>query len=76
MEKYQEIYNVLKQGNLSQLCNLANKLKVSHETPGITFYDNKKDLTYHLNYLIFHPGNSKSIFLRQADMILQTFKTY
>ena len=40
------------------------------------FYDKKKDLTYHLNYLIFHPGNSKSIFLRQADMILQTFKTY
>ena len=40
------------------------------------FYDNKKDLTYHLNYLIFYPGNSKSIFLRQADMILQTFKTY
>ena len=44
MEKYQEIYNVLKQGNLSQLCNLANKLKVSHETPGITFYDNKKEI--------------------------------
>ena len=40
------------------------------------FYDNKKDLTYHLNYLIFHPGKSKSIFLRQADMILKTFKTY
>ena len=40
------------------------------------FYDNKKDLTYHLNYLIFHPGNSKSIFLRQADMILKTFKIY
>ena len=40
------------------------------------FYDKKKDLTYHLNYLIFHPGNSKSIFLRQADMILQTFQTY
>ncbi len=40
------------------------------------FYDSKKDLTYHLNYLIFHPGNSKSIFLRQADMILKTFKTY
>ena len=40
------------------------------------FYDDKKDLTYHLNYLIFHPGNSKSIFLRQADMILKTFKTY
>lgn len=44
MEKYQPIYNVLKQGNLSQLCNLANKLKVSHETPGITFYDNKKEI--------------------------------
>ena len=39
------------------------------------FYDNKKDLTYHLNYLIFHPGNSKSIFLKQADMILKTFRT-
>ena len=39
------------------------------------FYDNKKDLTYHINYLIFYPGNSKSIFFRQADMILKTFKT-
>ena len=39
------------------------------------FYDNKKDLTYHINYLIFNPGNSKSIFFRQADMILKTFKT-
>ena len=40
------------------------------------FYDNKKDLTYHLNYLIFYPGNSKSIFLRQADMIIKTFKAH
>ena len=40
------------------------------------FYDNKKDLTFHLNYLIFYPGNSKSIFLRQADMIIKTFKTH
>ena len=40
------------------------------------FYDDKKDLTYHLNYLIFYPGNSKSIFLRQADLILKTFKTH
>mgnify|MGYP001223127576 CR=1 FL=1 len=38
-------------------------------------YDNEKDLTYHINYLIFNPGNSKSIFFRQADMILKTFKT-
>ena len=36
--------------------------------------ENKKDLTYHINYLIFYPGNSKSIFFRQADMILKTFK--
>ena len=40
------------------------------------FYDNKKDLTYHLNYLIFYPGNTKTIFLRQADMIIKTFRTY
>ena len=40
------------------------------------FYDKKKDLTYHINYLIFYPGNSKSIFLRQADMIMKTFKNY
>ena len=40
------------------------------------FYDNKKDLTYHINYLIFYPGNSKSIFFRQGDMILKTFKTH
>ncbi len=40
------------------------------------YYDNKKDLTYHLNYLIFYPGKSKSIYLRQADMIIKTFKTH
>ena len=39
------------------------------------FYDSEKDLTYHINYLIFYPGNSKSIFFRQADMILRTFKS-
>ena len=40
------------------------------------FYDPGKDLTYHINYLIFYPGNPKSIFFRQADMILKTFQIY
>ena len=40
------------------------------------FYDPGKDLTYHINYLIFYPGNTKSIFFRQADMILKTFQIY
>ena len=40
------------------------------------FYEPEKDLTYHINYLIFYPGNTKSIFLRRADMILKTFKIY
>ena len=38
------------------------------------FYDPINDLTYHLNYLIHHPGNDKSIFMRQMDMIIKTFK--
>ena len=38
------------------------------------FYDSVNDLTYHLNYLIHHPGNDKSIFMRQMDMIIKTFK--
>tara|TARA_Y100001970_G_scaffold91195_1_gene115036 strand:+ start:2900 stop:3952 length:1053 start_codon:yes stop_codon:yes gene_type:complete len=38
------------------------------------FYDDKNDKTYHLNYLIHHPGKDKSIFMRQMDMIIKTFK--
>ena len=38
------------------------------------FYDSKKDITYHLNYLIHYPGNNKTIFFRQADLILKSFK--
>jgi len=38
------------------------------------FYDPINDLTYHLNYLIHHPGNDKSIFMRQMDMIIKTFR--
>ena len=39
----------------------------------ILFYDEKKDITVHLNYLIFHPGKNKSIYMRQMDLILRTF---
>ena len=39
------------------------------------FYDSVNDLTYHLNFLIHHPGDDKSIFMRQMDMIIKTFKT-
>ena len=38
------------------------------------FYDSKKDITYHLNYLIHYPGKNKTIFFRQADLILKSFK--
>ena len=39
------------------------------------FYDSVNDLTYHLNFLIHHPGDDKSIFMRQMDMIIKTFST-
>jgi len=38
------------------------------------FYDEKNNLSYHLNYLIHHPGNDKSIFMRQLDLIVKSFK--
>ncbi|MBT3501458.1 MAG: DUF4837 family protein [Candidatus Marinimicrobia bacterium] len=37
------------------------------------FYDEKNDRTYHLNYLIHHPGNEKTLFMRQMDLIVKTF---
>jgi len=36
-------------------------------------YDEKQNRSYHLNYLIHHPGNDKSIFMRQLDLIVKTF---
>ena len=39
------------------------------------FYDSSNDLTYHLNFLIHHPGDDKSIYMRQMDMIIKTFRT-
>ncbi len=39
------------------------------------FYDSEKNISYHLNYLIHHPGKNKSIFMRQLDLIVKSFKT-
>ncbi len=38
------------------------------------FYDENNDKTYHINYLIHHPGNDKSIFMRKLDLVVKTFK--
>ena len=38
------------------------------------FYDSKNNRTYHLNFLIYYPGNNKTIFMRQMDMVVKTFK--
>ncbi len=37
------------------------------------FYDKIKNKTYHINMLIFHPGNNKSLYMRQMDMIVKSF---
>ena len=39
------------------------------------FYDSKTNKTYHINYLIHHPGGNKSIFMRQMDIIVKTFRS-
>ena len=38
------------------------------------FYDKIKNQTYHINMLIFHPGNNKSLYIRQMDMMARTFR--
>ncbi|MBJ11987.1 MAG: hypothetical protein CMG62_02760 [Candidatus Marinimicrobia bacterium] len=38
------------------------------------FYNERKNLTYHINMLIYHPGNNKSLYMRQMDMIAKTFQ--
>jgi len=40
------------------------------------FYNEAKDVTYHINFLIHHPGNDKSIFMRQLDLIVKSFKLH
>ena len=36
-------------------------------------FDGVTDRTYHINLLIFYPGNDKSIYLRQLDLIAHSF---
>ena len=38
------------------------------------FYEEKSNRTFHLNYLMHHPGNHKSLFMRQLDLIIRSFK--
>ena len=38
------------------------------------FYEETSNRTFHLNYLIHHPGNDKSLFMRQLDLIIKSFK--
>ena len=38
------------------------------------FYDGVTNRTYHINYLIFYPGNNKSIYMRQLDLIAHSFR--
>ncbi|MBH10643.1 MAG: hypothetical protein CMG74_09895 [Candidatus Marinimicrobia bacterium] len=38
------------------------------------FYDEKSHQTFHINMLIYNPGNDKSIYLRQLDLIANTFE--
>jgi hypothetical protein len=37
------------------------------------FYDKMNNKTYYINYLIHHPGNNKSIFMRKLDLMIKTF---
>ena len=37
------------------------------------FYDANKNMTFHINTLLYHPGKDKSIFLRQLELIAKSF---
>ena len=39
------------------------------------FYDKISNKTYYINYLIHHPGNNKSIYMRKLDLMVKTFST-
>lgn len=39
------------------------------------FYDNISNRTFYINYLIHHPGNNKSIYMRKLDLMIKTFTT-
>ena len=38
------------------------------------FYDQKSNKTFHINYLVYYPGKDKSIYMRQADLIVKSFQ--
>ena len=54
----------------------TKELKKSKGGPFVSylFYDEKNDLTYHINYLIHYPGKDKSLYMRQLDLIVKSFK--
>lgn len=39
------------------------------------FYDSITDRTFYINYLIHHPGNDKSIYMRKLDQIVRSINT-
>ena len=54
----------------------TKELKESKGGPFVSylFYDQKNDLTYHINYLVHYPGKDKSLYMRQLDLIVKSFK--
>ena len=39
------------------------------------FYDRVTDRTFYINYLIHHPGNDKSIYMRKLDQVVRSINT-
>ena len=39
------------------------------------FYDSITNRTFYINYLIHHPGNDKSIYMRKLDQIVRSINT-
>ena len=54
----------------------TKELKESKGGPFVSylFYDEKNNLTYHLNYLVHYPGKNKSLYMRQLDLLIKSFK--
>ena len=54
----------------------TKELKESKGGPFVSylFYDDKNNLTYHINYLVHYPGKDKSLYMRQLDLIVKSFK--
>ena len=41
---------------------------------GHLFYDNESDRTFYITYLVYNPGGRKAFYIRQMDLIAQTFR--